>query len=139
MTMTTEEIVREYKLAKDKRKQIEILADQNCVSKKEIATLLSENGQEVDRRYFPKKADKEPIIPADPERIPLTADDAYSLAAVLDITLAGISFESARELVSFVHALEKLCIYGGYDLDHKEGEADAELPVAKLPEDPVHD
>jgi hypothetical protein len=131
--MPDEEILRDYRMAKNKFSQVGVLADRNCVQKREMAEWLRDHGQEVDKRYFAKKKE------AGTERLPLTAEDAYNLAAVLDITLSRISFESTLELVSFAHAFEKLCVYGGYDLDHKEGEADDKLPIAKLSEDPVHD
>jgi hypothetical protein len=46
------EIVRDYKEAKDPFKQVEILADLNQVSKKELAQLLAAQGCEVDGRYL---------------------------------------------------------------------------------------
>lgn len=51
--MTAEEIVREYRLAKSPRKQIEILADLNGVKKAIIAKILMENGCEVPKYYLP--------------------------------------------------------------------------------------
>jgi hypothetical protein len=44
--MTDEEIVREYRLAKNKLAQIEILADQNQVRKQVIVDILRNNGVE---------------------------------------------------------------------------------------------
>lgn len=40
MVMSNEEIKREYNEAKDKKKQIGILAELNCCSKKEIQNIL---------------------------------------------------------------------------------------------------
>lgn len=47
MTMTNEEIVREYRQAKTPVKQIRILADENQCDKKEILRILREAGVEI--------------------------------------------------------------------------------------------
>lgn len=44
--MTAEEIVRDYQQAKNKQKQIKILADLNCTSPSEIRSILAEAGVE---------------------------------------------------------------------------------------------
>jgi len=52
------EIVREYRAAKDKKKELGVLADLNECSKAEIAEILVEGGEKVDKRWFrepPKK------------------------------------------------------------------------------------
>ena len=46
------EIIREYNAAKDKQKQIEILADQNFCTKKEMARWLDDRGCKVDGRFL---------------------------------------------------------------------------------------
>ena len=68
MIMTTEEIVREYREAKDRVKQINILADENQCKRKEIAALLREAGEDVDGRFF--RGEKKP---QEKEDLPLTA------------------------------------------------------------------
>ena len=50
MTMTAEEIVRHYAQAKDKAKDIKVLAELNCVTQKEIQTVLAEAGIECAER-----------------------------------------------------------------------------------------
>lgn len=47
MNMTIAAIVRDYKEAKDKRAQIQILADMNLCEKKEIEKILSQNSCEL--------------------------------------------------------------------------------------------
>ncbi len=47
MNMTIAAIVRDYEEAKDKRAQIQILADMNLCEKKEIEKILSQNGCEL--------------------------------------------------------------------------------------------
>ncbi len=55
MTMTPEEIVREYREAKSPMKQIGILADENACTKREIVRILLEAGEEVPGQFLRKK------------------------------------------------------------------------------------
>ena len=66
LQMGEEEILQEYKYATKKFDQVRILAELNCVSKKEMATWLKEHGCEVDGRYFAegKKPKAEEPAPA---------------------------------------------------------------------------
>lgn len=53
MHMTDWEITQEYEHAKDKRTQVSILADENCVKKKDMALYLRDHlGLQVDNRFF---------------------------------------------------------------------------------------
>ena len=52
LQMGEEEILQEYKYATKKFDQVRILAELNCVSKKEMATWLKDHGCEVDGRCF---------------------------------------------------------------------------------------
>lgn len=61
MKMDTGEIIREYRAAKDPRKQITILADQNCTTTKEIAQLLIDHGEKVDKRLVSTGVKKKPV------------------------------------------------------------------------------
>lgn len=61
MKMDTGEIIREYRAAKDPRKQIAILADQNCTTTKEIAQLLIDHGEKVDKRLVSTGVKKKPV------------------------------------------------------------------------------
>lgn len=54
MEMTKNEIVAEYKAAKQPMKQIGILADQNLCSKRQIVDILLEAGCSVPGQYAPK-------------------------------------------------------------------------------------
>lgn len=51
MTMTNEEIIRDYREAKAPMKQIGILADMNCCTRKEIVAILVDAGLEVPKLY----------------------------------------------------------------------------------------
>jgi len=50
--MTDAEIIADYREAKNPKAQVEILADRNLVSKKEMAQWLLDHGQKVDRRIL---------------------------------------------------------------------------------------
>lgn len=55
--MTEGEICREYRLAKDKGEQIQILADRNCTSRAEIIGILTRGGERV-RIMLPSRGKK---------------------------------------------------------------------------------
>jgi len=50
--MTDSEIIQDYREAKNPKAQVEILADRNLVSKKEMAQWLLDHGQKVDRQIL---------------------------------------------------------------------------------------
>lgn len=52
MKMTDSEIIQDYREAKNPKAQVEILADRNLVSKKEMDQWLLDHGQKVDRRIL---------------------------------------------------------------------------------------
>ena len=87
MKMTEGEIIRDYAEAKDKNKQIGILADMNLVTKKEMAQWLADHGQQVDKRLLagdPRKRKEKPIfIPDEPEP-ELTEEQEEKFARILD-------------------------------------------------------
>lgn len=62
MQMTPEEIVREYRTAKHKTEQIKILADLNVCSRGEIARILDEAGEKIDKRFLSKRL---PALPTE--------------------------------------------------------------------------
>lgn len=122
MNMSDNEILREYREAKDPRKQIDILADQNEVTRTEMAQWLADHGEKVDGRAlrYAKKQEKveEPAVEEadvetaeetveefvdepeeiimDDESIPLCILDpgmAYSVAEFIDCNL----FEAIRK------------------------------------------
>lgn len=85
MKMTEAEILSDYREAKAKNKQIEILADMNLVTKKEMAQFLADHGMQVDKRLLagdPRKRKEEPVfIPDEPE---LTEEEEEKFARILD-------------------------------------------------------
>ena len=52
LKMGENEILRDYHEAKDKFRQVRILAEQNLIKPKEMAQWLKDHGETVDRRYF---------------------------------------------------------------------------------------
>lgn len=59
MYMTPGEICKEYNLAKDKKMQISILADQNCCEKEDIMKILLDNGMDLPAQKKPAAKPKE--------------------------------------------------------------------------------
>lgn len=87
MKMTEGEIIRDYAEAKDKTKQIGILADMNLVTKKEMASWLADRGQQVDKRLLAgdprKRKVKSIFIPDEPEP-GLTEEQEEKFQRILD-------------------------------------------------------
>lgn len=54
--MNKNEIINEYRQAKNKRAQIDILAELNAVPKERIEAILAEGGVELPKRPGPKAA-----------------------------------------------------------------------------------
>ena len=52
MNMGENEILRDYHEAKDKFRQVRILAEQNLIKPEEMAQWLKDHGETVDKRYF---------------------------------------------------------------------------------------
>lgn len=87
MKMDDGEIIREYKAGLNRNNMVSVLADRNCVSRKEMAQWLIDHGQEVDRRILsghpprrkPKKPDTAAIIEI-PEGEEITPPDQTAKA-----------------------------------------------------------
>lgn len=81
MKMTTTEILSDYREAKAKNKQIEILADMNLVTKKEMAQFLADNGMQVDKRLLagdPRKRKDETVFIPDEAELPEELEEKFS-------------------------------------------------------------
>ena len=65
MTMTDNEIINEYRLAKAKQKQIGILADLNVCSKREIVDVLARAGEKLPGNFGPRQKPKVEQVPVD--------------------------------------------------------------------------
>lgn len=82
MTMTKEEIVRDYMQAKTPRKQIGILAELNACKKSEIVEILKEAGTKLPGNYY-NKPPKPALAPAEePKEM---AESAVAAPAVDEI------------------------------------------------------
>lgn len=110
MTMTNEEIIRDYREAKSPMKQIGILADMNCCTRKEIVAILAEAGEEIPKQYQKRpKAEKsrggggtlETESPAFPggqhEEVLGMNDDTVPASEVLPLMVCLSAIESIRE------------------------------------------
>lgn len=92
MQMTVEEIIRSYTQAKDKSKQIGILADLNGCDKEKIRSILRTRGVELPTKGRPKKTDvKKTTWPkADPKIEDLVQKDEFeSPMRPLEATIEG--------------------------------------------------
>ena len=69
LTMTPEDICKEYRTAKNRVKQIGVLAELNACSKTKIMYILTQNGEKLPGNMEPRKAEN---AEAEPE---LTAAD----------------------------------------------------------------
>ena len=81
MKMTEAEILRDYREAKAKNKQIEILADMNLVTKKEMAQFLADNGMQVDKRLLagdPRKRKEGTVFIPDEVELPEELEEKFS-------------------------------------------------------------
>lgn len=56
LTMTPEDICKEYRTSKNRVKQIGVLAELNACTKKEIVEVLKENGEKLPGNVGPRKA-----------------------------------------------------------------------------------
>ena len=74
MTMTNEEIARDYRQAKDGLTQAKILAELNQCSKEKIVEILQEQGVKVDGRLLQKGKPKAPARPKAPTPKPAAPD-----------------------------------------------------------------
>lgn len=103
MKMTEAEILRDYREAKAKNKQIEILADMNLVTKKEMAQFLADNGMQVDKRLLAgkpgKKRKEEPIFI--PDEVELPDEQQEKFARILDSVDAREPMPSRKPLPAY--------------------------------------
>lgn len=82
MEMTNGEIITSYRQAKDKKKQIEVLADLNMCSKDEIVEILKEQG--VPHRELPRNRGGNTVkeVPA-PEKAKTTPTNMTAMGEVV--------------------------------------------------------
>ena len=100
MKMTEGEIIRDYAEAKDKNKQIGILADMNLCTKKEMAQYLADHDCTVDKRLLagdPRKRKEKPVfIPEDEPG--LTEEEEEKFAKILESVDAREPLPSRKPL-----------------------------------------
>lgn len=115
MTMTNEEICREYRQAKTPLKQIRILADLNGCTKREIAEILREAGEELPAQFV-----KGPPRPkAETERKALEDAGLLFPATTVGEILEPTRERMARAAVDVIARLLK-------DTDARKDQEDAE-------------
>jgi hypothetical protein len=131
--MGENEILREYRTAKNQKEQVEILADLACCSKSEMAQWLADHGAKVDGRML-KNAKKPEInsnllMSIDESGITfkamehvqcvLTSDEAFVVAELIDNNLFDVirndeDFDSILALKNILRAYDKMCAASGY-------------------------
>lgn len=95
MKMDEGEIIREYRSAKDPRKQIQILADQNCTSTKEMAQFLFDHGEKIDKRFLSTGVRRKKPTPAVESE--LTEEQKAKFEKILDSVDAKEPMPSKKE------------------------------------------
>lgn len=105
--MTEQEICKEYREAKNKRKQIGILADENICTRGEIIQILSKNGENID---IGKKTAQQPIEPKGQQAEPVeqkTIPDVVIEALFLRLDVIEKEIQDRekeyREIVDFIN------------------------------------
>ena len=123
MKMVDGEILRSYREAKNKFKQVGILAELNCVSKQEMAQWLKDHDQEVARNFWRKKVEEEEIaeeeVIEDDAECVLSMAQAYSVAEFIDTHLFVAVRENAewnnlQALKNILYAYDEMCKVSGY-------------------------
>lgn len=101
MESSEKEIVRTYMMAKEKGKQIKILAELNCCSKEKIIEILKNNGVDVNGRVFNGGNHKKPK-----EEVPVNE----TLKACHEIIQAGqeAQAEAIKILPKVLHTPESV-------------------------------
>ena len=116
MTMTNEEIVREYRQAAHPAQQIGILADLNECKKKAIVEILREAGCKLPGYYDkkpakapadpqpiegPEEAPAEDVQPDEPVEVPEIEDDGYiKVADALPIMIRAAAIDAIAKLLA---------------------------------------
>lgn len=75
MVMGENEILVDYRTAKDKKEQVKILADRNLVKPREMAQWLKDHGEDVDGRYFASGKVAAKVKPIEPAPAKLTREE----------------------------------------------------------------
>ena len=95
MTLTVDEIVADYKAAKNRLKQVGILAEQACCSKQEIVKVLQDAGQDVPKNFLIKRKPAQPNAKAEKSYVDIAFE---SLREIYDGTIAHNDKEANYEI-----------------------------------------
>ncbi len=95
--MDIEEMKVEYRLAKDQKEQIRLIADQLLMKPWEVAAMLKNAGEDVDIRWFPKPTKKQKQKPA--ARVPEAKDLPKDMQHFIDMALVvAEEYQKAADL-----------------------------------------
>lgn len=104
-SMTNEEICRDYRLAKQKVKQIGILADLNECTRKEIVEILKASGEELPYLYQSHTQPRKRTTAAPPEapKAPETDEnEVISVREVLPFLVGQAALEAIVDLIDYM-------------------------------------
>lgn len=100
MTMTNEEIVREYRQAAHPAQQIRILADLNECKKKAIVEILREAGCELPSYYNKQPKPPQPEPEPEPAAADAAADAEYvKVADILPVMIRAAAIETIASML----------------------------------------
>lgn len=99
MVMTNDEIVADYRAAKNRIKQIGILAEQNLCSKQKICEVLEECGEKIPGNFRTKPMAKA-VAPDEPKKEPKPRRSPICAEAV--------AFVGLRELLNAVEDIHDI-------------------------------
>ena len=122
MQMTNEEIVRDYKQASNKNKQVRILADLNQTSPSEILTILAKEGVEgvkMPEKIMPRKKPTEARLAASVKAPMEPRKDLPEVYAQIEAILTALP-ENATEHVRSAAASLTVALFSEY-VDRRMG------------------
>ena len=110
--MTDEEICREYRLAKNKANQVNILVDLTGYSRSEILKILVDGGEAVDKRLYGNNKGTKPPAPKRPDAkkkertdtVVLSREEADALADFMAVRLQPWIWSQEQDLAQ-IHLL----------------------------------
>ena len=111
MTMSKEQICSDYRQAKQKMKQIGILADLNCCKRFEIVDILVEAGEEI-----PKNYQKKPTRKTTPARASTVAAHRLTAGKLMDLLSGGFGDMGDIEIMDAGNAVRYVNFSGVYDV-----------------------
>lgn len=109
MQMTNNEILANFRQAKDKKEQLKILADLNCCTQEEIRQKLLEAG--CDEKEIPTKAKPKPKETYVPPKVEVKKTEGRNLSKSGDIILEALQLMRNDIVSRMARAEEEFAAY----------------------------